>query len=313
MQSLVTSIVIPTHNRAEMVRDAIGSALSLPGSEFREIIVVNDGSTDNTAEVLREFGDRIRVIHAQHGERSRARNAGLQAARAEFVAFLDDDDLLLPEGLPTLEQLLESASPDVGLVYGSFRPVSISAEVGAPPELPRNLGASGWMLGILLRNNFIQPGALLARTQVLQQLGGFDAAFPPVEDYHLWLRVAARWQILHAPVEVAAIRHHGGNSSLDKARMVRFTEASKEACLTSGACISYLRRLPAELREVERASLCELCLDLARRHWWEGKMLSCRKAFLQGLHLDSRRALGTLGVVWKAWLPRRGVRHFGGN
>ena len=304
-----TSIVIPTHNRAAMVTVAIDSALALPGAERREVVVVNDGSTDNTREVLAGYGDRIRVLNSKHGERSRARNAGIEAATGEFLCFLDDDDLFLPDGFPQLEAALAEASPTVGVVYGRPQYVRTGPQNPMQGNLTPNLDTSGEVLPTLLRGNFIVMGNVLVRRALVQELGGFSAECVPIEDFDLWLRVAARARIEFRDVEVAEIRLHGANSTADTTLAGRVTDRVIERNLLSHGLTEFVERQAPELRAAARRELAALCLDLARRRWWEGETAISRQAQLQALRLSPGSAAPGLARLWRAWLPtlRRGL------
>lgn len=298
-----TSIIIPTHNRAEMVREAVESALALPDAAAREVIVVNDGSTDHTSKVLSGFGERIRVLDSKHGERSRARNAGLQAARGEFVAFLDDDDVFLPSGLEKLETELSNAGSEVGIVYGRPKYVKVDPETPLAGTMPPQLGASGWILPQLLCNNFLVVGNLVARRELLTQLGGFDAAWPPVEDYHLWVRAAATHQILFKDVESAEIRLHASNSTVALDRSFQKSEGVRETYLLSEACLTQARARKAAGYPSGRPALSAVCLDLARQRWWQGKLEVSRQAFRQAMRLCPWTAATGMGELWRLWVP----------
>ena len=118
------SVIIPTYQRAHLVSQAIESVLAQTYSDY-EIIVVNNGSTDNTTEVLSQFGDKIRVIHlhANTGP-SVARNLGMNASNGRYLAFLDDDDLWLPNKLEKQIPYLDSHS-NIGLIYRSSLRISL--------------------------------------------------------------------------------------------------------------------------------------------------------------------------------------------
>jgi len=300
-----TSIVIPTHNRAEMLRDAIESALALPGASARELIVVNDGSTDATDAVLRGYGRRIRALSVSHGERSRARNAGLAAATGDFVVFLDDDDVFLPEGLERLEAELEKSSSDVAMVYGKPRYVKVDPDSPLAGTLPPQLGASGWILPQLLCNNFLVVGNLVARREVLQALGGFDSAWPPVEDYELWVRVAAGKRIVYCDVESAEIRLHRSNSTTAMDRSFQKSEGVREGYLLSPRCLQDAASRDAAGQPAAREALAHVILDLARQRWWQGDVATSRRAFSQAVRLAPMQTLRGAGELWRLWLPRR--------
>ena len=206
------SVIIPTYNRVPYLGDAIRSVLA-QGMDDVEIIVVDDGSTDDTEELVRGFGAGVIYLPVAHrGQPAATRNRGLQAARGDFIALLDSDDLLLPGKLAVQCPAL-AAHPDAAFVYsnGYFFTDDPAAPTGRVLDgLPT---PSGDGFADLLRGNFLFPAVTLIRRSCLDAVGGFDEALPLVEDYDLWLRLAARFPIYYVPADAAAIRRHADNLS----------------------------------------------------------------------------------------------------
>jgi hypothetical protein len=292
---MLTSVVIPTHNRAGMLREAVESVLALPGPA-REIVVVNDGSTDHTAEMLAGYGERLRVLHQQNGERARARNTGLAVASGEWVLFLDDDDLLLP-AFVELEGAAAAAEAEVALVYGAYRQTQLDPANPNKGNVRRGFGASGWILPALLDNCFLQPSAVLVRRGVIQALGGFDVTKPPVEDYDAWLRLAAAHPCACVAAEVADVRLHSSNSVSDVERLWGLADRLREDFLAGEAVLTYARR------RHEGPALAELALAAARRLWWAGDWPRSRGLLRRALRLSPARALRGMGELWRLLLP----------
>lgn len=185
------SIIIPTHNRATQLLQAVQSAREAAAKV--KVIVVDDASTDETAQVCRTMKDVQYVRSAHNVRQAAARNLGLRDCNSPYVAFLDDDDLLLPGALDRLVEVLE-AEPSVGFVYGQVLaadPINCepTGEV-LPKELP-----SGDIFWRLLEGNFIYIHSVLARTSLVKQVGGFDPAVTGVEDWLLWLRIAENFTV----------------------------------------------------------------------------------------------------------------------
>lgn len=212
----LVSVIIPTYNRAAYIAEAIRSvqAQSHPNVE---IIVADDGSTDNTAEVVARFGDAVTYVRLPHrGQPAATRNGGLRVARGEFIAFLDSDDLFFPDKLATQLAGFE-AHPGAGLVYSNayfFRDDPSQPTVHALDGLP---SPSGDVFEDLLRGNFLAPQAVLMRRACLEAVGLFDENpdFFAVEDYDLFLRVAAMFPVIYVPGDVAAVRRHSQSISRD--------------------------------------------------------------------------------------------------
>jgi hypothetical protein len=165
------------------------------------------------------------------------------------------------------------------------------------------LGQGGWILPRLLCNNFLVVGNLVARRSVLRELGGFDSSWPPVEDYHLWVRVASAHRIEYRDVEVAKIRLHGGNSSNDMDRSYWKSEGVREDYLLAPGCLADVTRRARAGQPAFRTDLSRVCLDLSRQRWWQGNIEVSRRAFVQAVRLCPLTAVREMGELWRAWLP----------
>jgi glycosyltransferase involved in cell wall biosynthesis len=199
------SVIIPTYNRVPYLGDAIRSVLA-QATDGVETIVVDDGSTDGTEELLRAFDGSVTYLRVPHrGQPAATRNRGLQVARGEFVALLDSDDLFLP-GKLARQCAAFAANADVALVYsnGYFFRDDPAAPLGWILDgLP---SPSGDGFADLLRGCFLVPAVTLIRRRCLEAGGGFDEALTlrGVEDYDLWLRLAARLPLVESKVSAVA-------------------------------------------------------------------------------------------------------------
>ena len=219
---MLISVIIPTYNRAAYIAEAIRS---VQAQTFRnvEIIVADDGSIDNTAEIVATFGDAVAYIPLPHrGLPAATRNAGLRAARGEFIAFLDSDDLFLPNKL-ALQLAVFETHPEAVLVYSNghfFRDYPNQPTGYVLNGLPT---LSGDVFPELVRGNFLATPAVLVRRVCMDTVGLFDERpdFFAVEDYDLWLRIAAQFPVIYAPGNVAAIRRHQQSISRDVAALRR--------------------------------------------------------------------------------------------
>lgn len=193
----MVSVIIPTYNRANSVEMSIQSVLDQTWQNF-EIIVVDDGSTDNTRQVVEHFSDdRIRYICMEkNGGASRARNEGIRQTKCEFIAFLDSDDEWLPQKLEKQMQVMLQASEKVGLVYCRMRGCRKDGSFIYCPELSQKKEQlEGNLLGNLVESNVIGTPAMLIRKKCLDQTGGFDEGLRCLEDWELVLRIAEKWEI----------------------------------------------------------------------------------------------------------------------
>ena len=187
------SIIIPTYNRAYLVGRAINSILNQTFQDF-EIIVVDDGSTDNTEDVVKRLGNgSINYIkHKENKGRSAARNSGIKAAKGEFIAFQDSDDEWLPEKLEKQIEAFKNVLPEIGGVYTGFWRI----ESNKKSYVPSNKFAKkeGDIYGALLKENFIGIPVTLIKKECFKKVGLFDEKLPALEDWELWIRISKYYQ-----------------------------------------------------------------------------------------------------------------------
>ncbi len=201
------TVVIPTHNRAHLVGRAITSALAQTLADF-EVIVVDDGSTDETAEVVRSLADpRLRLVQlSRKAGDCRARNAGIQGALGELVAFLDDDDEWLPQKLARqVARLRAEPDPLATVVY--CRCVRHDDATGRSGPVPGPVYEGDVFERLLLGWGPVTSSAVMVRRPALLRAGGFDAAFLTAGDHDLWLRLAQASNHFVAVDELLVVKH----------------------------------------------------------------------------------------------------------
>jgi hypothetical protein len=198
------SVIIPTYNRATALIEAIESVMAQDYHDF-EIVVVDDGSTDDTREVLRAFPDVLVVTQDRQGV-SAARNAGIARASAPLIAFLDSDDLWLPEKLSTQVAFFDS---NAEALICQTEEIWIRNGVRINPK-KRHKKVSGMIFERSLALCIVSPSAVMMRSPLLEEVGGFDEAFPVCEDYDLWLRIACRFPV-HL-IDVPLVIKRGGHA-----------------------------------------------------------------------------------------------------
>ena len=208
----VVSVIIPAHNAGTFVAETLDSALAQTMRDF-EVIVVDDGSADGTAEILARYGDRIRVERQSAGGPSRARNRGAELARGEWLAFLDADDLWRRDKLGRQLQAV-AADPEVELVHTGTENFGDLSRIGKYRETPSERGCL--FEALLLRGNFLTTSSVLIRTETFRRLGGFDEQLRVCEDWDLWLRFSAEGGIMNALSEPLTLyRVHPSLSNRD--------------------------------------------------------------------------------------------------
>jgi glycosyltransferase involved in cell wall biosynthesis len=207
------SVVIPVKNGARYIAEAIRSALD-QGDCVAEVVVVDDGSTDRTLDVVRSIVDaRVRVVSNLGSGRSAGRNTGVSIASKRWIHFLDADDRLRPGALNVLIKAANS-SPAAGVVYGDYERVDEHGRHTGRRGLLRRRGKpSGYILPALLKGNFMTVGALIVRRDAFEQARGFDESLDHGEDWHFWCRLACVTEFLHVSgCHVLDYRIHGSST-----------------------------------------------------------------------------------------------------
>jgi len=186
----MVTVVIPTYNRREIVQEAIQSVLQQTYRDF-ELIVVDDGSSDGTGEVVCKFPS-VRYIYQKNRGVSAARNRGIGEGRGELIAFLDSDDLWMPQKLAVQVAFMED-HPEVQICQTEEIWMRNGVRVN-----PRNhhRKPSGDIFARSLELCLVSPSAVMVRRGLFERMDGFDEALPACEDYDLWLRVAAEEAVL---------------------------------------------------------------------------------------------------------------------
>jgi len=199
----LVSVVIPTFNCAKYLPESVGSTVGQTFAE-KEIIVVDDGSTDNTKEVLAPFRDRIIYIYQDNCGASSARNRGVGHSRGKYVAFLDADDTWLPEKLKKQVDFFERQPKNVKLTYTDWK------FFFDPPDwsTPRTLKTSAYdeVTRQLFCHDFIPTPTVMIEKDFLTSLGPFDSGFTVAEDYDMWLRASAVCEFRSLPEVLTAVR-----------------------------------------------------------------------------------------------------------
>ena len=271
MSSELVSVVIPAYNYGHLVIGAVKSALAQTYRRI-EIIVVDDGSTDDTAEKLAPYRDRIRYVYQENRGLSAARNAGIRLARGEWVALLDADDVWHPR--KTEVQLNVIAGRDDVALVGSPKHYTPMPE-DLPDPVVRPLGVRQFLLSAP-----IGPSSALVRRTCFDEVGYFDEALGSIEDRDMWLRLASRHAAIQVDCPCWCYARHPGQMSQHAARMYhnyvrvlrKFFAEHPEAARERGMAFGYLYYDTAHCYRLEgnsRAALSFMCRSIAR---WPGAL-----------------------------------------
>jgi len=205
------SVVIPSYNAAPVICRAVDSVLAQTYSDY-EIIVVDDGSTDDTAEVVKEYGDRVRYIYQDNAGSSVARNTGIAAARGQWIAFLDADDEWLPDKLRLQAELL-ARNPDLRWCATNY--IKTDGMRSAPsisPSIIKNALAGreyveSYFLEAAKDRCHASTTTVVVRRDVFAKIGGFDQKFLRGQDIDMWWRIAHLYPHLGFIAEPTAVVH----------------------------------------------------------------------------------------------------------
>jgi len=273
----LTSILVCTYNRAHLIGEALASARAQ--TRAREIVVVNDGSDDGTAELLDALDgiDGIRVIHQENTGKPGALARALEEARGEYVLVLDDDDVLLPGALHALGAVLDS-SPDAAAVFGDTAVArdTMDAIVGHRPavRLPPSLLPAATLMQVPC-----MPGACLIRRSAHDAAGPYDPSLVRGQDMDLFLRLARVGPLVGVPLTTFVWREHGGVRGRAGDQWARRDRAEHD------------RRFKAQVAPVFRRRWTELrTRDRLMGHAWAVGLA------LRGLHAEAAQEL-------KRWKP----------
>lgn len=229
----LVTVIIPSYNRGWVLKEAIDSVLSQDYPHV-ELIVVNDGSTDNTAQILSLYGDKINVIHQENRGVSAARNTGVSHAAGDYIAFLDSDDIWLPRKISVQIDFFNQY-PRVEICQ--TEEVWIRNGVRVNPK-KKHKKPSGEIFLPSLKLCLVSPSAVMLQKSLFTRFGGFDEDLPACEDYDLWLRISCRQPIFL--IDTPLIVKRGGHPDqlskapgLDKYRIIALQKILREPSLSS--------------------------------------------------------------------------------
>lgn len=282
---------IPTHNRGALVVEAVESVLAQTYRDF-ELVVIDNGSTDDTSERLQPYLDRIRYVRQDNRGRAGSRNRALAEARGEYIAFLDSDDLWLPDRLERQVPVLEG-SPEVALVHGHVEVIDAAGQLLEQETADHRKLWSSANRAPATYEGYAEEcrcftSTVLVRRRVLEELGGYDEEVG-LEDLDLYLRIARRHEIAFLEgLPFARYRFHGAQTSNRELTLGHIDVCRKHLALIAG-----LPPTPA-LRKVER----NLLLGLSHAHHLLLGRKQARRYALAAIRLDP-------GLLMHASLVRR--------
>jgi glycosyltransferase involved in cell wall biosynthesis len=296
----LVSVVIPCHNQARFVGDAIGSVLAQTYRNF-EVVVVDDGSVDEPAKIVERFG--VRCVRQERRGPSAARNTGFRLTTGDYVVFLDGDNMLQPHALEANFHGFED-HPESAFVGGRYTYID---ELGArrpSNTLPDPKTPNDHYAALLAANYFGSPDNVMFRRSVLDVVGLFDSSVDGLEDYDLYLRIAKDYPVYYHGVTVSAYRVHDSQFSRDQAMMLRSAvtvlRRQRHAVETNSRLKEPYRRGLAHWRAAYGGRLADqLRSSLRRRSWSEARTAAAT--------LLRYYPAGLLSL-FQTWIKRRAAR-----
>jgi glycosyltransferase involved in cell wall biosynthesis len=216
---LDVSVVIPAYNAARFIAMAIDSALS-QASPPKEILVVDDGSNDNTQAIVSQYEKKVRYLYQPNAGPAAARNLGVREAKGEWIAFLDSDDYWDTNHLEHLMRCAE-VQKEAMLIYCGKK--WVDHEGRNIRDFPRQTRfPAGWIFSDMFIENYISStSVVLVKRSIVLDVGGFNKKLRNAEDYDLWLRIAAIAPIYGVPIYTVNYRRHDGNLTLQTLAVIK--------------------------------------------------------------------------------------------
>jgi glycosyltransferase involved in cell wall biosynthesis len=274
----IVSVIIPTYNRGRLLREAVQSVLAQTFADW-ELIVVDDGSTDDTEQFVRDLYDpRIRFVFLAHsGSAGSVRNAGVARARGTWIAFLDSDDLWPPQKIERQLAAVE-ANPRclwscTGFSFIDDQGARVLQRAGAPYE-----PVSGWVLEPLLTQRATASiTTLMVRRSLIDDVGGFDEALLFRQDYDLALRLAAQAELCAIGESLCLIREHSGRGT--KAARESELHAWNEKVYRKAAASATSRRIRSLCRRQRARQIVARARALSR----EGEQMAAARTMARAV------------------------------
>ncbi len=202
------SICIPTYNRKEYLRKTVESVFAQTYKDY-EVILVDDGSTDGTAEMIKSTGLPVRYYWQENSGEAAARNKMIKFARGEFITFVDSDDLLMHDAVEKMVNVMEAEEGET-IVYGPYQRIDQDGNIYGRYKRKQH---SGYITKYLFQSIFVYSCGSMFPRKVLEAEGGFDTSLPVCSDYDFWLRLSLKYRFVALTEPTFKRRRHTGNIS----------------------------------------------------------------------------------------------------
>lgn len=274
------SVIMPVYNGRAYLRDAVDSVLAQSYRDF-ELIAIDDGSTDDSPQILAEYGDRIVLVQdGRGGSAAIARNKGLRVARGRFVAFIDQDDLWLPEKLARQVAFMD-AHPEFGLSFTSLKMLQGTRTQHDDFYRSRpDLSTTPTTRSLFLRNSIYMPTPI-ARRAIVEAVGGLDERLKMTDEFYLWLKMSLVTQIGFIPEVLAVYRWHDHNTSRDHTQLL-VREYETLALFVS----EYPVAIPTIGRRTVGRKIADQAYSIAYKYRGEGQLVEARRWLKAAIRWD---------------------------
>jgi len=204
----LVSICIPTYNRRDYLKQALASVFAQTYKDY-EVLVVDDGSTDGTGEMIKQAGYDVRYYWQQNAGDAAARNKLVELARGQYISFLDSDDLLIPDAIERMVAVMDAQSKDV-VVYGPYIAID---QNGNTCKMKRKKLYSGHIARHLFESILVHSCGSMFPKRIMEGAGEFDTSLPVCSDYALWLRLSLKYRFIALSEPTFKRRRHTGSLS----------------------------------------------------------------------------------------------------
>ena len=272
------SVIIPAHNAAQYLPEAVDSVLGQTFNDF-EILIIDDGSTDNTEEVLRRYHSKVRYFSQQNSGVAVTRNRGIERAQGRYIAFLDADDTWMPHKLER-QMAAMAEHKDYRICYSAF---TVTGPDLAPISVSRSRRQSHALEDLLLQGNVVAtPTTVMGERALFVEAGGFDPALSQCADWDMWVRLAALTDFLYIDEPLACYRQHSSNMS----RNAPLLEQDSFRVLEKGFAMDGVRE---QLRARRRFALARNYMVVAGTHFHAGNYRDFARCAARSVMMDFRQ------------------------
>lgn len=270
------SVIIPFYNGKEFIAQAVNSVLRQTYTSY-EIIVVDDGSTDDSKKALEQFDGKIRYFYQQNQGISNARNKAVKEAKGEYIALLDQDDIWYPRRLEKQVKVMDENS-DISIVYSDCHYINEKNEI-LSQAFEVQKARSGRIFKDLIIKNFIPIPTVLLRKRAVDEVGLFDKRYSFAEEYYLFLRIARIYHVSYIDEPLAGYRIHGKNLSKNTEKSLKEDIMLKEEIIKN-----YPNDTAPVLSRIER-EIAELYYGLGRTYQKSKKYNLAKENLLKSIKI----------------------------